>query len=91
MTPHFDGQSGLLLSRNLIRWSYAEARRLLELASSSRPLEEVAHLMRKSPAAIYKMAGHPLRHSVEACRTEAERDAEIMPHRKPRLRHSIPT
>jgi hypothetical protein len=39
-------------------------RRLLELAASSKSLEEVAHLMRRSPAAIYKMAirlGVPLR------------------------------
>jgi hypothetical protein len=46
------------------RWSYAEDRRLLELATSSKSLEEVAHLMKRSPAAVYKMAirlGVPLR------------------------------
>jgi hypothetical protein len=47
----------------LARWSYAEDRRLLALAASSKSLEEVAHLMRRSPAAVYKMAlrlGAPL-------------------------------
>ena len=46
------------------RSSYAEDRRLLALAASSKSLEEVAHLMGRSPAAIYKMAlrlGAPLR------------------------------
>jgi len=45
------------------RWSYAEDRRLLELAASSKSVEEVAHLMRRSPAAVYKMTvrlGAPL-------------------------------
>ena len=37
------------------RWS-AEDRRLLELAAASKSVEEVAHLMRRSPAAIYKVA-----------------------------------
>ncbi len=44
-------------------WSYAEDRRLLELAAS-KSLEEVAYLMRRSPAAVYKMAirlGVPVR------------------------------
>jgi hypothetical protein len=44
-------------------WSYAEDRRLLELATSSKSLEEIAHLMGRSPAAIYKVAirlGAPL-------------------------------
>jgi len=47
----------------LARWSYAEDRRLLALAAFSKSLEEVAHLMRRSPAAIHKMAlrlGAPL-------------------------------
>ena len=46
-------------------WSYAEDRRLLELATSSKSLEEIAHLMGRSPAAIYKVAirlGAPLTH-----------------------------
>jgi hypothetical protein len=46
------------------RWSYAEDRRLLELSASSKSLEEVAHLMMRSPAAVYKVAirlGAPLR------------------------------
>jgi hypothetical protein len=46
------------------RWSYAEDRRLLELSASSKSLEEVAHLMMRSPAAVYKVAirlGVPLR------------------------------
>jgi hypothetical protein len=45
-------------------WSYAEDRRLLELAKSSKSLEEIARLMSRSPAAVYKMAirlGVPLR------------------------------
>jgi hypothetical protein len=45
------------------RWSYAEDRRLLELAASSKSVEEVAHLMRRSPAGVYKMTvrlGAPL-------------------------------
>jgi hypothetical protein len=46
------------------RWSYAEDRRLLELAKSSKSPEEIARLMSRSPAAVYKMAirlGVPLR------------------------------
>jgi len=46
------------------RWSYAEDRRLLELAKSSKSPEEIARLMNRSPAAVYKMAirlGVPLR------------------------------
>jgi hypothetical protein len=46
------------------RWSYAEDRRLLELVASSKSVEEVARMMRRSPAAVYKMAirlGAPLR------------------------------
>jgi hypothetical protein len=45
-------------------WSYAEDRRLLELAKSSKSPEEIARLMNRSPAAVYKMAirlGVPLR------------------------------
>ena len=45
------------------RWSYAEDRRL-ELAKSSKSPEEIARLMSRSPAAVYKMAirlGVPLR------------------------------
>ena len=45
-------------------WSYAEDRRLLELAKSSKSPEEIAHLMNRSPAAIYKTAirlGVPVR------------------------------
>ena len=38
------------------RWSYAEDRRLLELAKSTRSPEEIAHLMGRSPDAIRKMA-----------------------------------
>ncbi len=44
------------------RWSYAEERRLL--AKSSKSPEEIARLMSRSPAAVYKMAirlGVPLR------------------------------
>ena len=44
-------------------WSYAEGRRLLELAKSSKSPEEIARLMNRSPAAVYKMAirlGAPL-------------------------------
>jgi hypothetical protein len=47
-----------------VRWSYAEDRRLLELAKSSKSLEEVARLMSRSPAAVYRTAirlGVPLR------------------------------
>jgi hypothetical protein len=46
------------------RWSYAEDRRLLELAKSSKSPEEIARLMSRSPAAVYKMAirlGIPLK------------------------------
>ncbi len=46
------------------RWSYAEDRRLLELAKSSKSPEEIVRLMSRSPAAVYKMAirlGVPLR------------------------------
>ena len=35
------------------RWSYAEDRRLLEFAASSKSLEEIALLMKRSPAAIH--------------------------------------
>jgi len=45
------------------RWSYAEDRRL-ELAKSSKSPEEIARLMSRSRAAVYKMAirlGVPLR------------------------------
>ncbi len=45
------------------RWSYAEDRRL-ELAKSSKSPEEIARLMSRSRAAVYKMAIHlgvPLR------------------------------
>ncbi len=45
-------------------WSYAEDRRLLEFAKSSKSPEEIARLMSRSPAAVYKMAirlGVPLR------------------------------
>ena len=45
-------------------WSYAEDRRLLKLAKSSKSPEEIARLMSRSPAAVYKMAirlGVPLR------------------------------
>ena len=38
------------------RWSYAEDRRLLEFAASSKSLEEIALLMKRSPAAVYKVA-----------------------------------
>jgi hypothetical protein len=54
--------------RKQANWSYAEDRRLLELAASSKSLEEVAHLMGRSPAAIYKKAirlGAPLRLKAE--------------------------
>ena len=47
-----------------VRWSYAGDRRLLELAKSSKSPEEIARLMNRSPAAVYKMAirlGVPLR------------------------------
>ena len=47
-----------------VRWSYAADRRLLELAKSSKSPEEIARLMNRSPAAVYKMAirlGVPLR------------------------------
>ena len=37
------------------RWSYAEDRRL-ELAKSSKSPEEIARLMSRSRAAVYKMA-----------------------------------
>jgi ferredoxin-like protein FixX len=46
------------------RWSYAEDRRLLEVAKSSKSPEEIVRLMSRSPAAVYKMAirlGVPLR------------------------------
>jgi len=46
------------------RWSYAEDRRLLTLAKSSKSPEEIAGLMNRSPAAVYKIAirlGVPLR------------------------------
>jgi probable addiction module antidote protein len=46
------------------RWSYAEDRRLLELAKSSKSPEAIARRMNRSPAAVYKMAirlGVPLR------------------------------
>jgi hypothetical protein len=39
-----------------VRWSYAEDRRLLEFAKSSKSLEEVARLMSRSPAAVYRTA-----------------------------------
>ena len=45
------------------RWSYAKDRRQ-ELAKSSKSPEEIARLMSRSPAAVYKMAirlGVPLR------------------------------
>jgi hypothetical protein len=41
------------------RWSYAEDRRLLEFAASSKSLEEIALLMKRSPAAVYKVARFP--------------------------------
>jgi hypothetical protein len=44
--------------------SYAEDRRLLKLAKSSKSPEEIARLLNRSPAAVYKMAirlGVPLR------------------------------
>src|SRR6266566_1898579 len=47
-------------------WSYAEDRRLLELAKSSKSPEEIARLMNRSPAAVYKMAirlARPIRES----------------------------
>jgi probable addiction module antidote protein len=47
-----------------VRWSYAEDRRLLKLAKSSKSPEEIARLLNRSPAAVYKMAirlGVPLR------------------------------
>jgi hypothetical protein len=44
----------------LARWSYAEDRRLLKPAKSSKSPEEIAHLMNRSPAAVYKMAIRPL-------------------------------
>ena len=47
-----------------VRWSYAADRRLLELAKSSKLPEEIARLMNRSPAAVFKMAirlGVPLR------------------------------
>jgi hypothetical protein len=37
-------------------WSYAEDRRLLKLAKSSKSPEEIARLMSRSPAAVYKRA-----------------------------------
>ncbi len=46
------------------RWCYAEDRRLLDLAKSSKSPEEIVRLMSRSPAAVYKMAirlGVPLR------------------------------
>jgi len=36
--------------------SYAEDRRLLKLAKSSKSPEEIARLLNRSPAAVYKMA-----------------------------------
>jgi hypothetical protein len=45
-------------------WSYAEDRRLLEFAKSTKSPEEIARLMSRSPAAVYKRAirlGVPLR------------------------------
>ena len=47
-----------------VRRSYAGDRRLLELAKSSKSPEEIARLMNRSPAAVYKLAirlGVPLR------------------------------
>jgi hypothetical protein len=47
-----------------VRWSYAGDRRLLEFAKSSKSPEEIARLMNRSPAAVYKMAirlGVPLK------------------------------
>jgi hypothetical protein len=40
----------------LARWSYAEDRRVLELAKQSRSLEEIAKQMNRSPEAIHKVA-----------------------------------
>jgi hypothetical protein len=37
-------------------WSFKEGRRLLELAKQSRPAEEIANLMNRSPNAIRKKA-----------------------------------
>ncbi len=45
-------------------WSYAEDRRLLEFAKSTKSPEEIARLMSRAPAAVYKIAirlGVPLR------------------------------
>src|SRR5258708_14636604 len=38
------------------RWSYAEDRRVLELAKQSRSLEEIANLINRSPEAIHTVA-----------------------------------
>jgi hypothetical protein len=38
------------------RWSFAEHRRLLKLAASSKSIEEIANLMNRSPEAIRKVA-----------------------------------
>ena len=38
------------------RWSYAEDRRVLELAAHSKSLEQIANLMNRTPEAIRKVA-----------------------------------
>ena len=38
------------------RWSYAEDRRVLELAASSKSLEEIANRMNRKPETIRKVA-----------------------------------
>jgi hypothetical protein len=43
-------------NRKMGAWSYKEDRRLLELAKHSRPIEEIANLMKRSPDAVRKMA-----------------------------------
>ena len=37
-------------------WSFKQERRVLELAASSKSIEEIANLMNRSPDAIRKMA-----------------------------------